>query len=84
MNTLLEKIESYGFSCEAGPLANCADWVDLKAALSGNEASVLRFERLGYLPDQGRIDVVAAIDYDVMRARGEKAEAELAELRRVK
>ena len=30
MEALLSKIESYGFECEAGPLALCVDWQKLK------------------------------------------------------
>lgn len=28
---LLAKIEAYAFECEAGPLANCTEWQELKA-----------------------------------------------------
>lgn len=30
MNELMEKIEAYGFECEAGTLANCKEWKQLK------------------------------------------------------
>jgi len=33
MIDLLAKIESYGFECIAGPLANCQDWINLKGQL---------------------------------------------------
>jgi len=29
-NLLTEKVEAYGFSCEAGPLESCKDWINLK------------------------------------------------------
>ena len=27
---LFERVESYGFECEAGPLKNCVEWIELK------------------------------------------------------
>src|ERR1044071_57072 len=27
---LLKAIEAYGFECEAGPLKNCTEWIELK------------------------------------------------------
>lgn len=36
METLLNKIESYGFECEAGPLKNCTDWTQLREVLRIN------------------------------------------------
>ena len=32
---LLERIEAYGFACEAGALSNCQEWVELKSASAG-------------------------------------------------
>jgi hypothetical protein len=26
----IERIEQYGFQCEAGPLEQCQDWIELK------------------------------------------------------
>lgn len=34
LKALLDKLESYGFECEAGPLTMCADWQKLRAALT--------------------------------------------------
>jgi len=31
---ILNRIEEYGFECEAGPLKNCVDWQKLRASLS--------------------------------------------------
>ena len=33
MEDLLNKIESYGFQCEAGPLTLCQDWMKLRVHL---------------------------------------------------
>lgn len=33
IKALVEKIESCGFQCEAGVLASCQEWIDLRAAL---------------------------------------------------
>jgi len=33
MNTLANKIESYKFECEAGPLEKCVDWETLKSSV---------------------------------------------------
>lgn len=30
---LLDRLEAYGFECEAGPLENCVDWQELKRRL---------------------------------------------------
>lgn len=30
---LLDRIEAYGFECEAGPLKNCVEWIELKKRL---------------------------------------------------
>ena len=30
MKKLMDRIEKYGFTCEAGPLENCVEWVELK------------------------------------------------------
>lgn len=32
---LIEKIESYDFQCEAGPLTGCKNWIELKTLLGG-------------------------------------------------
>lgn len=34
MKDLIEKIEKYGFQCEAGPLSTCRDWIALKDAIT--------------------------------------------------
>lgn len=39
---LLQSIESYQFQCEAGPLDNCAEWLELKAMLQKPEADVAK------------------------------------------
>ncbi len=33
MEALLNKIESYGFECQAGPLHLCQDWMNLRAQI---------------------------------------------------
>jgi hypothetical protein len=33
ISNLLEKIESYKFECEGGPLNNCIDWIELKTKI---------------------------------------------------
>lgn len=78
MKKLLNKIESYGFECEAGSLINCVDWASLKTICLGasNKKEVARFDRLGYLPEQSRIDVVAASDYDELEQRVAERDAE--------
>jgi hypothetical protein len=30
---LVQRIEAYGFECEAGPIANCAEWRELMRRL---------------------------------------------------
>jgi hypothetical protein len=34
MKNLMEKIETYGFECEAGALENCSEWIALKEAVT--------------------------------------------------
>lgn len=33
---LLDAIDKYGFTCEAGPLENCAEWEELRRRIEGN------------------------------------------------
>ena len=33
LDVLLNSIEFYGFECEAGPLQNCAEWIELRKRL---------------------------------------------------
>lgn len=33
LRELLAAIEAYHFECEAGPLKNCAEWIELKKRL---------------------------------------------------
>lgn len=37
MKEIINRIESYGFECEAGLLENCKDWFDLRATLAESE-----------------------------------------------
>jgi hypothetical protein len=48
---LIEKLQSYGFACEAGPLVNCVDWQLLKDSYAALERE-LRFQRLNLHPRQ--------------------------------
>jgi len=33
MRVLLNSVEAYGFESEAGPLQNCAEWIELRRRL---------------------------------------------------
>ena len=46
---LIERLESYEFSCEAGPLTNCVDWTALKTEL---EVTLSKLERVRKLLDR--------------------------------
>ena len=37
---LIAKLEAYKFECEAGALANCVDWQELKKAVESDEALI--------------------------------------------
>ena len=41
------RIESYGFECEAGPLVNCLDWIELKGWIFGMQEALEKLSRLG-------------------------------------
>ena len=30
VNELLDRVDNYGFECEAGPLKNCKEWIELR------------------------------------------------------
>lgn len=32
--TIIKTIESYNFTCEAGPLEHCAEWIELKQMIA--------------------------------------------------
>ena len=36
MQKLIDHIEKYGFTCEAGPLENCIGWIKLKKLVNAN------------------------------------------------
>ena len=36
MQKLIDHIEKYGFTCEAGPLENCIEWIKLKKLVNAN------------------------------------------------
>ena len=44
MKTLLDKIESYGFECEGGPLRNCVDWHQLQSQIEQLQADNARLQ----------------------------------------
>jgi len=34
LSVLVKSITAYGFECEAGPLENCAEWIELRRRLN--------------------------------------------------
>jgi hypothetical protein len=34
VQSLFDRVEAYGFECEAGPLRNCAEWIELRRRLN--------------------------------------------------
>jgi hypothetical protein len=45
---LIERLETYyDFECAGGPLKNCVEWQQLKAALSAGEPALLSDEQIG-------------------------------------
>lgn len=55
MEALLNKLEDYGFECEAGTLKNSQHWIELRAALASapSEQDKLDAERLDFIEQQG-------------------------------
>lgn len=46
LNTVLEKLKSYGFQCEAGPLINCIEWKILISRCAELETEVERLNKM--------------------------------------
>jgi hypothetical protein len=61
METLLKKIEAYGFECEAGSLQNCEDWQRLRTSIAELERRNAELARL-LVTAKHRIDDLLAND----------------------